>query len=225
MDGYQYNWSVVWESLPELRQGLIITLQVSIVGMSLAIVFGLLCAIGRLSQYGYIRKLSVVVIDFSRSIPLFVLLFWIYYGLSLKFSINLTAFQAGAIALGITGGAYMAEVFRGGINAVDLGQREAALAIGLTQAKAFNLIVLPQAIRIIIPQAVNVYVGLLKGATIVSVICVADMIYVAQYISLNSFTPFEMYSAVGIAFIAMTISIAGLAFLLEARLNKGRTRG
>jgi His/Glu/Gln/Arg/opine family amino acid ABC transporter permease subunit len=225
MDGYQYNWSVVWESLPELRQGLIITLQVSIVGMSLAIVFGLLCAIGRLSQYGYIRKLSVVVIDFSRSIPLFVLLFWVYYGLSLKFSINLTAFQAGAIALGITGGAYMAEVFRGGINAVDLGQREAALAIGLTQAKAFNLIVLPQAIRIIIPQAVNVYVGLLKGATIVSVIGVADMIYVAQYISLNSFTPFEMYSAVGIAFIAMTISIAGLAFLLEARLNKGRTRG
>ena len=225
MDGYQYNWSVVWESLPELRQGLIITLQVSIVGMSLAIVFGLLCAIGRLSQYGYIRKLSVVVIDFSRSIPLFVLLFWVYYGLSLKFSINLTAFQAGAIALGITGGAYMAEVFRGGINAIDLGQREAALAIGLTQAKAFNLIVLPQAIRIIIPQAVNVYVGLLKGATIVSVIGVADMIYVAQYISLNSFTPFEMYSAVGIAFIALTISIAGLAFLLEARLNKGRTRG
>jgi His/Glu/Gln/Arg/opine family amino acid ABC transporter permease subunit len=225
MDGYQYNWSVVWESLPELRQGLIITLQVSIVGMSLAIVIGLLCAIGRLSQYGYIRKLSVVVIDFSRSIPLFVLLFWVYYGLSLKFSINLTAFQAGAIALGITGGAYMAEVFRGGINAVDLGQREAALAIGLTQAKAFNLIVLPQAIRIIIPQAVNVYVGLLKGATIVSVIGVADMIYVAQYISLNSFTPFEMYSAVGIAFIALTISIAGLAFLLEVRLNNGRTRG
>lgn len=225
MDGYQYNWSVVWQSLPELRQGLIITLQVSMVGMSLAIVFGLLAALGRMSQYGYIRKFSIAVIDLARSIPLFVLLFWVYYGLSLKFSINLTAFQAGAIALGITGGAYMAEVFRGGINAIDFGQREAALAIGLNQSKAFRLIVLPQAIRIIIPQAVNVYVGLLKGATIVSVIGVADMIYVAQYISLNSFTPFEMYSAVGVAFIALTISIAGLAFLLESKLNRGRTRG
>lgn len=225
MDGYQYNWDVVWQSLPELRQGLIITLQVSIVGMALAVVFGLLCAIARLSQYGYLRKISIVIIDFSRSIPLFVLLFWVYYGLSLKFSINLTAFQAGAIALGITGGAYMAEVFRGGINAVDFGQREAALAIGLTQAKAFNLVVFPQAIRIIIPQAVNVYVGLLKGATIVSVIGVADMIYVAQYVSLNSFTPFEMYSAVGVAFIALTVSIAGLAYLLEKRLNRGRSRG
>jgi len=225
MDGYQYNWDVVWQSLPELRQGLIITLQVSIVGMALAVVFGLLCAIGRLSQYGYLRKISIVIIDFSRSIPLFVLLFWVYYGLSLKFSINLTAFQAGAIALGITGGAYMAEVFRGGINAVDFGQREAALAIGLTQANAFNLVVFPQAIRIIIPQAVNVYVGLLKGATIVSVIGVADMIYVAQYVSLNSFTPFEMYSAVGVAFIALTVSIAGLAYLLEKRLNRGRSRG
>lgn len=193
--------------------------------MALAVVFGLLCAIGRLSQYGYLRKISIVIIDFSRSIPLFVLLFWVYYGLSLKFSINLTAFQAGAIALGITGGAYMAEVFRGGINAVDFGQREAALAIGLTQAKAFNLVVFPQAIRIIIPQAVNVYVGLLKGATIVSVIGVADMIYVAQYVSLNSFTPFEMYSAVGVAFIALTVSIAGLAYLLEMRLNRGRSRG
>ena len=225
MDGYQYNWDVVWQSLPELRQGLIITLQVSIVGMALAVVFGLLCAIGRLSQYGYLRKISIVIIDFSRSIPLFVLLFWVYYGLSLKFSINLTAFQAGAIALGITGGAYMAEVFRGGINAVDFGQREAALAIGLTQAKAFNLVVFPQAIRIIIPQAVNVYVGRLKGATIVSIIGVADMIYVAQYISLSSFTPFEMYSAVGITFISLTLSVAGLAFILERRLSRGRTRG
>ena len=224
MNSYIYNWDVVWESLPELRQGLIITLQISIVGMALAIAFGLVFATGRLSQYGYIRKFSVGVVDVSRSIPLFVLLFWIYYGLSLKFSINLTAFQAGAIALGITGGAYMAEVFRGGINAIDLGQREAALAIGLTQSKAFFLVIFPQAIRIIVPQAVNVYVGLLKGATIVSVIGVADMIYVAQYISLNSFTPFEMYSAVGIAFIALTVSVAGLAFLLEKKLNQGRAR-
>jgi len=225
MNNYQYNWSVVWESLPELRQGLIITLQVSLVGMAIAIAFGLIFATGRLSQYTYIRNFSVGVVDLSRSIPLFVLLFWIYYGLSLKFQINLSAFQAGAIALGITGGAYMAEVFRGGINAVDLGQREAALAIGLTQSRAFSLVILPQAVRIIIPQAVNVYVGLLKGATIVSVIGVADMIYVAQYVSLNSFTPFEMYSAVGVAFIALTVSIAGLAYLLEKRLNRGRSRG
>ncbi len=224
MNGYIYNWNVVWDSLPELRQGLIITLQISLVGMSLAVAFGLIFASGRLSQYGWMRKFSVAVIDVSRSIPLFVLLFWIYYGLSLKFAINLTAFQAGAIALGITGGAYMAEVFRGGINAIDSGQREAALAIGLTGPRAFSLVILPQAIRIIIPQAVNVYVGLLKGATIVSIIGEADMIYVAQYISLNSFTPFEMYSAVGIAFISLTISIAGMAFLLEKKLNRGRVR-
>jgi His/Glu/Gln/Arg/opine family amino acid ABC transporter permease subunit len=224
VDGYQYNWSVVWQSIPELRQGLIITLQVSIMGMALAIIFGLIFATGKLSNYGYIRRISIIVIDFARSIPLFVLLFWLYYGLSLKFTINLTAFQAGAIALGITGGAYMAEVFRGGINAIDVGQREAAMAIGLQRSTSFFLVIFPQAIRIIIPQAVNVYVGLLKGATIVSVIGVADMIYVAQYISLNSFTPFEMYSAVGVAFIALTVSIAGLAYLLERRLNRGRSR-
>ena len=106
-----------------------------------------------------------------------------------------------------------------------MGQREAALAIGLTQSRAFSLVILPQAIRVIIPQAVNVYVGLLKGATIVSIIGVADMIYVAQYISLSSFTPFEMYTAVGVTFISLTLSVASLAFLLEKRLNRGRARG
>ncbi len=225
MGTYNFNWHVVQDNLPQLMHGLVITLQISAVGMFLAILFGLFLATMRLSQYKAMSSISYGVTQVSRSIPLFVLLFWVYYGLSLKFGIKFSEFQAGAVALGITGGAYMAEILRGGIMAVDPGQQEAALAIGLTRFKASQLVVLPQAIKIVIPQAVNVYVGLLKGATIVSVIGVADMIYVAQYVSLQTFRPFELYSFAGIVFISLTLSIAGFAWLLEKKLSHGRVNG
>lgn len=119
----------------------------------------------------------------------------------------------------------MAEVYRGGLTAVDAGQREAAIAMGMTRGDAFLFVVLPQALRIVIPPTVNVYVGLLKGATIVSVIGVSDMIYVAQYVSLQTFTPFELYSVAGLIFVCLTLSISGFAWMLERRLGKGRTYG
>ena len=109
--------------------------------------------------------------------------------------------------------------------AIDRGQSDAAFAIGLNRFQTSRLIVLPQAVRIILPQTVNIYVGLLKGATIVSVIGVSDMIYVAQYVSLETFRPFELYSFAGVVFIALTLSVASFAWLLERQLQGGRRHG
>jgi His/Glu/Gln/Arg/opine family amino acid ABC transporter permease subunit len=223
MNAYKFDWNVIVKYLPELLRGLVITLEVSAVGMAIALIFGLLLATGRLSEHRTLRILSNSIVQLFRSIPLFVMLFWVYYGLSLKFHVMFTSFQAGAIALGVTGGAYMAEVYRGGLMAVDPGQREAAIAMGVSKGGAFLYVVLPQALRIVIPPTVNVYVGLLKGATIVSVIGVSDMIYVAQYVSLQTFTPFELYSVAGLIFVCLTVSISGFAWMLERRLGKGRT--
>jgi glutamine transport system permease protein len=225
MGEYDFSWRIIQENMPELMAGLIITLQISIAGMAFALVFGLFFALLRFSQYRILNSISNAIVQVARSIPLFVLLFWIYYGLSLKFKINFSDFQAGAIALGITGGAYMSEVFRGGIMAIDRGQSDAAFAIGLNRFQTSRLIVLPQAVRIILPQTVNIYVGLLKGATIVSVIGVSDMIYVAQYVSLETFRPFELYSFAGVVFIALTLSVASFAWLLERQLQGGRRHG
>ena len=225
MGTYDFSWSLIQDNLPALIQGLIITLQISIAGMAISLVFGLFFALLRFSQYKILNKISNAIVQVARSIPLFVLLFWIYYGLSLKFKINFSDFQAGAIALGITGGAYMSEVFRGGIMAIDRGQSDAAFAIGLNRFQTSRLIVLPQAVRIILPQTVNIYVGLLKGATIVSVIGVSDMIYVAQYVSLETFRPFELYSFAGVVFIALTLTVASFAWLLERQLSRGRQNG
>lgn len=223
MNSYKFDWNVIDKYLPELIRGLGITLEVSIVGMAIALVFGLLLAMGRLSPLRITRTVANGITQVFRSIPLFVMLFWVYYGLSLKFHVLFTEFQAGALALGITGGAYMAEVFRGGLMAVDPGQREAAMAMGISKSTTFFHVIFPQALRVVIPPSVNVYVGLLKGATIVSVIGVSDMIYVAQYVSLQTFTPFELYSVVGIIFVALTVSISGFAWMLERRLGRGRS--
>jgi len=222
MNSYKFDWNVIDKYFPELIRGLGITLEVSLVGMAIALVFGLLLAMGRLSSMRLIRTVANAITQLFRSIPLFVMLFWVYYGLSLKFHILFTEFQAGALALGITGGAYMAEVFRGGLLAVDPGQREAAMAMGISRGTTFSHVIFPQALRVVIPPSVNVYVGLLKGATIVSVIGVSDMIYVAQYVSLQTFTPFELYSVAGVVFVALTVSISGFAWMLERRLGKGR---
>jgi His/Glu/Gln/Arg/opine family amino acid ABC transporter permease subunit len=221
MGSYNFDWYVVRQYWPELLGGLTITLQISLVGMALALVIGLGLDLSRTSRIKPLAIFGRQATNLCRSIPLFVLLFWIYYGFSLKFQINLNEFQAGALALGITGGGYMAEIYRGGLLGVDDGQREGALAIGLSRAQAMRLVIFPQAMRILLPPTVNVYVGLIKGATIVSVIGVADMMYVAQYVSLETFSPFELYAVAGTVFVAVTISVSALAYMLERRLSRG----
>lgn len=221
MRSYNFDWNVIRDHWPELLGGLKITLQISLVGMALALVIGLALELSRTSHIRALSSLGWAATNISRSIPLFVLLFWLYYGFSLKFGVNFTEFQAGALALGITGGGYMAEIYRGGLLGVDEGQREGALAIGLYRGQAMRLVVFPQAFRILLPPTVNVYVGLIKGATIVSVIGVADMMYVAQYVALDTFTPFELFSVAGAVFVAVTLTVSTFALLLERRLNRG----
>lgn len=221
MPTYNFDWGVVRESLGQLMTGLKITLEIAIVGMCIALVLGLIVALMRLSASRLYSIPADVYTQIMRGVPLLVLLFWIYYGIAAELNINFSPFSAGALALGLTGSAYMAEVYRGGINAIDPGQREAALAMGLHRGVAFRTVILPQAFRVIIPPTVNVFVGLLKGATIVSVIGVADMLYVAQIVSLRTFTPFELYSVAGLILVAITVSVAGFAWMLESRLSRG----
>jgi His/Glu/Gln/Arg/opine family amino acid ABC transporter permease subunit len=221
VSGYQFNWSVVSDNLGGLARGLAITLEVALAGMAIAMVVGLLVALARLSRLLLLAVPAAAYTQVMRGVPLFVFMFWLYYGLAKLLGIALGPFVAGALALGLTGSAYMAEVYRGGLQAIDPGQREAALAIGLTRWQAFREVIAPQALRLVIPPTVNVFVGLLKGATIVSIIGVADMLYLAQVVSLRTFTPFELYTVAGLVLVAVTIAVAGFAYLLERRSSRG----
>jgi His/Glu/Gln/Arg/opine family amino acid ABC transporter permease subunit len=221
VNGYQFNWSVVGDNLGGLVNGLVITLEVAVAGMAIAMVVGLLVAVLRMSRLPLLSVAAAAYIQVLRGVPLFVFLFWLYYGLAKLLGIALGPFVAGALALGLTGSAYMAEVYRGGLQAVDPGQREAALAMGMSRWQAFRDVVSPQALRLVIPPTVNVFVGLLKGATIVSIIGVADMLYLAQVVSLRTFTPFELYTVAGLVLVAVTVAVAGFAYALERRSSRG----
>jgi His/Glu/Gln/Arg/opine family amino acid ABC transporter permease subunit len=221
MNGYQFNWSVVSDNLGGLASGLEVTVEVALAGMAIAMVVGLLVALLRLSRLPLLAVPAAAYIQVMRGVPLFVFLFWLYYGLAKLLGIALGPFVAGALALGLTGSAYMAEVYRGGLQAIDPGQREAAQAMGLSRWQAFRDVIAPQALRLVIPPTVNVFVGLLKGATIVSIIGVADMLYLSQVVSLRTFTPFELYTVAGLVLVAVTVAVAGFAYLLERHTSRG----
>jgi His/Glu/Gln/Arg/opine family amino acid ABC transporter permease subunit len=222
---YDYDWNIVWDNLDELWRGLLITLQLAVGGMAVALVVGLVVVSCRTSRSPLLSVFGRAYIWFMRGVPLFVFLFWIYYGLARTANIVFGAFTAGLLALGLTGSGYMAEIYRGGLQSVDPGQREAGLAIGLSRTATFGRVVFPQAIRIILAPTVNLFVGLLKGATIIGVLGVADMFYFAQIESLRTFRPFELYTAAGLILVAITIAVAGFAALLDRRLGRGAGRG
>ena len=215
------DWTLIREYLPALFSGLWITVQVAVWGFAIAAVFGLPVALARLSPSRILRLPASSWITVTRGLPLFVVLFWIYNGLAIKGVVTLSEFWSGAWALGLTGSGAMAEVYRGALASVEEGQREGATAIGLSRLQAFRCIVFPQAFRTILPSAVNVFVGLLKGATLVSVLGIRDMFYEARIVSLERFAPFELYTAAGAILVVTTLAVAAGAYVLERRFSRG----
>ena len=153
-----------------LIRGLGITLWISWVALLLAALIGALIGLGRTSKRWSIRFLTGVYAEFFRSIPVLVTLFFVYYGLTLLTGINLSTFVAATIALALEGSAMMSEVVRGGLQSIAKGQREAALSTGMKAWQVELFIVWPQAIRVMIPPAVGVYVSTLKASSLTSVI-------------------------------------------------------
>lgn len=223
--GYDFDWGIVLDNVDPLLQGLLITIEVTLAGMAIALIVGLPVALARMSSSRVISQIANGYTQVMRGVPLFVFLFWVYYGVSSLVGLNLSPFVAAAVALGLNGSGYMAEVYRGGLLAVDVGQHEAATALGLRRLDAFAFVILPQAVRISIPPTVNTFVGLLKGATFVSVIGVADMFYVASVVSLHNFKPFELYTVAALVLIAITVATASVAYMLERRMGQGVLNG
>jgi His/Glu/Gln/Arg/opine family amino acid ABC transporter permease subunit len=216
-----FAWDVIWEHAGELGHGLLLTLEVSSVGFLVAAALGLPLAIMRMARTPLLTVPAVLSIALARAIPLLIVIFLVYYGLAQQGIVTLNEFQAGVASLGLTGSAYMAEIYRSAIRAVPVGQGEAAAAVGLGGAQTFVFVSLPQALRLAVPPAVNIFVALLKGATLLSVIAMKDMFYVAQLASANEFQPFELYTAAAVLIIAVTLVAGAVSSLLERRLSKG----
>lgn len=209
------------EFLPILLQGAVVTVQVTVLSFLLSSVIGLVLALGKLSPMRAVSVCASTVINVIRGLPIIVQLFYIYFVLP-EIGIQLTAFQAGVIGLGIAYSAYQAENFRAGIEAVDPGQREAALAMGMRPALLMRRVILPQAFRIALPPYGNTLVMMLKDSSLVSTITVAEMTRAGQLIASSTFQNMTVYTLVALLYLAMSLPLVWGLRRLERRFGAGR---
>jgi His/Glu/Gln/Arg/opine family amino acid ABC transporter permease subunit len=214
---YQFAWQVVNEYKSWLWEGVQLTLQVAIVSMALAMILGLPIALMRMSRNWFVRSLASLYISIFRAIPPLVFILWMYYGVTLVTGLNIEAFWSGVICLTLQYAAWLSEIYRSGLQAIDKGQREAALSTGLSRSNAFAKVIWPQAWRIIIPPMANNFVGIVKDSSLVGIIGVNELMRQSQIAVSLTFRPFELYTAAMVIYIILTLAIARLASFLEQR--------
>lgn len=213
--------------------GVWITIFVSVVSIFLAVVLALLGALGRLSTNPLFNGLASFYVSFIRGTPLIVQIFFVYLGLPqlalagpdwLRSYLILGAIPSGVIALGVNYGAYMTEIFRAGIQSIGHGQMEAAYALGMTYPQAMRRIVLPQAVRVIIPPTGNEYIAMLKDSALVSFMGVQEMFWRATKIGRQNFKSLETLLVAAIIYWALTMIFSHFQARLEVRVARGHVR-
>lgn len=191
------------------------TIIIAAFSVLFGVVLGTLLALMKQSKIWVLRTISSAYIEFVRGTPLLVQLFIVYYGLPM----NLSAIPAGIVALSFNSGAYVAEIIRAGIGAVDKGQMEAARSLGMTHIESMRYIILPQALRNILPVLGNEFITVIKESSIVSVIGIPEIMYNAETVRGNTFKPFEPLLAAAIIYFILTYSLSKLVGRTERRLK------
>ncbi len=205
------------EILKFLPDGVIVTFQITVLGISFAIPIGFITGLGRLARNRIINLIASTYVEVIRGIPLLVQLCFIYYGLG-RF-VQMPDILAATVAMGICYGAYMGEVFRAGISAIDKGQTEAARSLGLNRVQTMLLVVLPQAWRTILPPVGNEFIALLKDTSLVSIMAMTNILQRGREYNARSFNVFETYLMVALIYLFITLILSKGVSLMEARLN------
>ena len=215
-------------ALPLLLSGAWLTIKLTLLTLVFGVPLGLLLALARLSRFPPLRAAATVYVEAVRGTPLLMQIYVLYFVLP-ALGPSLPAFAAGLAALSLNSAAYVAEIFRAGIESIDIGQREAALALGMTGGQTMRYVVLPQTLRRVLPPLTNEAVALLKDSSLVSVIALTELMRVGKEISTNSGSPTTIYLTVALLYLAMTLPLTGLVRRLEAhwqptrRVRKGVT--
>jgi polar amino acid transport system substrate-binding protein len=212
-------FALLQESMPLLLQGLALTLQLSALSLAIAMVLGILASLMGMSRNPVLRAINKVYVAIIRGTPLLVQGFFIYFGLTGVLGIRIPAFAAGTIALSLNAGGYLSEIFRGGIQAVDPGQYEAARSLGLSARQTTWRIILPQAIRICIPSVVNQWCITIKDTSIICVIGLAELTRMGQTIIARNYRAFEMWIIVGALYFIVIYALTLLARVVEKKVS------
>lgn len=213
--------AIAWA--PDLLDGLRTTVLLTFTSMALAMVLGLLLALGRLRARGSpVYWATTIFVELIRGSPLLLQLFYIYYVFPFV-GIRMPAIVSGILGLSINYGAYLSEVFRAGILAVDKGQWEAAEAIGLHNRLILRLVVLPQAIRVVLPPVGNYFISLFKDTALVSTISIGELIFRGQLIAADTFKYLQVYTIIFVIYVAISIPASLGVKALERHLAVSRS--
>lgn len=216
---YQWHFDVVWDNLPFLLAGLEDTVALTVVSMSFGLILGLAIALIR-QRFTWIRPAIVVYVETFRATPLLVQLIWIYDVLPAA-GLRFDPFWSAILALTLNLGAYLSEIFRAGISSIPRGQTHAGLAMGMTPAQVVRVIILPQAVRRVIPPLASMWVGLFKDTSLASAIAVAELSYRANVLSVQTYRPVEILTVVAVIYLVITYPQARLTYWIS---NLARVR-
>jgi His/Glu/Gln/Arg/opine family amino acid ABC transporter permease subunit len=218
-------WARTIAQLPYLLSTLLLGVEMTIIvtigGFAMAVSLGLVGAIMRTARFRMLRAVGMAYVDVFRAVPVLTQLFIIYFGLA-ELGIRLAPVTAAIIGFGINGGAYLTEVFRAGIEAIHKGQTEAALSIGMTRIQALRIIILPQAMRVILPPLGNFAIGLLKDTSVASSVAAPELTFRARMLVDQTYLSTQIYLMVAVLYLMMSLPLAHLVRRLERRSARER---
>ena len=210
-----FNMGLVINSFPLLLLGAGVTVEITAMSVALGIIIGLFVGIARIGDIKILRILANIYVDFFRGTPLLVQIFLVYFAVPVITGQRMDPFVAAVSACGINSGAYIAEIFRAGIESVEKGQMEAGRSLGLTWVQTMRYIIVPQAFKRVIPPLGNEFIALLKDSSLVSVIGFEELTRRGQLIIARTYGSLEIWLSVAIIYLAMTVTISRFVAYLE----------
>ena len=216
---FVFDWRAFWDSRGPLSEGLVVTIELTVLTMALAIVGGLTLALLRLSRWNFIRIGATGFVEFFRATPLLLQVYWFYFVLPATFGIRLSAFLTGLVGLTLNVSAFNSETFRAGILSIRPGQRMAAQALGMTSTQVFVRVILPQAARRVIPPLASTWVSLFKDTSLVSTIAVADLSFKALVLRTQNYRVLEVLTAMALIYVGLGYPQARLSEFIYKRFR------
>ena len=212
-----FDMNLVVNSFPLLLIGAGVTIQITMLSTAIGFVIGLIVGVARISNLRVLRMLAEVYVEFFRGTPLLVQIFLFYFALPVITGQRIDPFIAAISACGINSGAYVAEIFRAGIQSVDDGQMEAGRSLGMTWLQTMRYIIVPQAFKRVIPPLGNEFIAMLKDSSLVSVIGFEELTRRGQLIIAKTYGSFEIWMSVAVIYLVMTLTISRFVAYLERR--------
>lgn len=217
---YELDFNPVIEAIPRFLKGAGITLLFGLASVIIGSILGFIVNLGNLSKYKWVRGITKFYISIFRGTPALIQLYMCFYGIPLLLGINVNAYVAGITALSLNSSAYVAEIFRSGIQSIDIGQSEASRALGFSKSYTLYNIVFPQALKNILPAIGNEFVSLIKESSIISLIGIVDITKVSDQIKASDYTVFEALIMAALIYYIITTVLTFLIRLLEKHLTK-----